>query len=113
MGEKREEVAGNSETCSLWKGRDGRVAVDGMQRRPAAVSCGSGAPVHFRPWEEAEEVQLSEAKLVVVLVGSRVDGGDELGGDSADRCDLVAAAARRRKAQGTRAAQVRRSSGTR
>jgi hypothetical protein len=85
MGEKREGVMGNSETCSPWRGRDGRVAVGGVQRRPAAVSCGGGAPVHFRSWEGAEEVQLSESKLVVVLVGSGVDGGGGLGGDGAVR----------------------------
>jgi hypothetical protein len=45
MGEKREEVAGNSKTCLPWRGRDGRVAVGGMQRWPAAVSCGGSAPV--------------------------------------------------------------------
>jgi hypothetical protein len=37
------------------------VAVGGMQRLPAAVARGGGAPVHFRPWEGVEEVQLSEA----------------------------------------------------
>jgi hypothetical protein len=56
-----------------------------VQRRPAAVSRGGGAPVHFRSWEGAEEVQLSEAKLVVVLVGSGVDGGGRLGGGGAVR----------------------------
>jgi hypothetical protein len=83
MGEKWVEVAGNSETYSPWRGRDSRVAVGGMQWRPAAVSRGGGAPVHFRPWEEAEEIQLSEAKLVVVLVGSGVDGSGGLGGGGA------------------------------
>jgi hypothetical protein len=46
MGEKREEVEGNSETCSPWRGRDGKVAVGGMQQRPAVASRGDGVPVH-------------------------------------------------------------------
>jgi hypothetical protein len=50
-----------------------------------ATAAGGGAPVHFRSWEGAEEVQLNEAKLVVVLVGSGVDRGGGLGGSGAVR----------------------------
>jgi hypothetical protein len=99
MGEKWVEVAGNSETYSPWRGRDSRVAVGGMQWRPAAVSRGGGAPVHFRPWEEAEEIQLSEAKLVVVLVGSGVDGSGGLGGGGAAAAPTAPAAALDREAR--------------
>jgi hypothetical protein len=41
---------------------------------------GGGAPVNFRPWEGAGEIQLSEAKLVVGSVGSGVVGIGRLGG---------------------------------
>jgi hypothetical protein len=58
---------GNSETCSPWRGRDGRVAAGGVQRRPAVVSRGGGAPVRFRPGEGAEDAQLDALELLVVL----------------------------------------------
>jgi hypothetical protein len=46
----------------------------------ALVVGGAGAPVNFRPWEGAGEIQLSEAKLVVGSVGSGVVRIGRLGG---------------------------------
>jgi hypothetical protein len=100
-GGKEGGVVGNSETCSPWRGGDGRVAAGGVQRRPAAVSRGGGAPVCFRPWEGAEDAQLDGLDLLVVparLEGQwqrqNVGGGGELG-NGRQRCGSTGAAAAR------------------
>jgi hypothetical protein len=102
MGEKREGVVGNSETCSPWREGDGRVAAGGVQRRPAAVSRGGGALVCFRPREGAEDAQLDGLDLLVVLArlgGQRqrqnVGGGGEFGNGRRRRGSAGAAALQR------------------
>jgi hypothetical protein len=52
------------------EGENGRVAVGGMQRRPAVVSCDGGALVHFRLWEGAEQGYLGERMLETTSICS-------------------------------------------
>jgi hypothetical protein len=68
--QEEEGIEGISWTCSPWRGGNGRVAVGGMQRRPAVVSRGGGALVHFRPWEGAEQGYLGERMLATTSICS-------------------------------------------
>jgi hypothetical protein len=92
---------------SLYK--EGKITGSGHSWWPARAPMGGGAPVNFRPWEGAGEVRLSEAELVVVSVGSGVDGGSGLGsGGGTGRRGLVPAARRRRRgAAGAEGEQAR------
>jgi hypothetical protein len=73
-GGKEGGVVGNSETCSPWRGGDGRVAAGGVQRRPVAVSRGGGAPVCFRPWEGWRMHSSTASISWWCWLGSKVNG---------------------------------------